>query len=303
MLEYRNVAVVVVALIVLGGLILAKPDFETLKQEGVQQVVDQVPTKGKSSVKIPSHAVEIAPGLFFLGTIIKDGRMIEGYAIVDYKKGFGKPSGCNYDNKCQGWEDSTCSDCLGSATPDSQCYEFISKGAKWKKAEGYLINPSNTQALDTGFVVSNFATDIEKWEDAAQRELIGSGVTTNETLSADMGSTDSRNEVYFGSIDGQNAIAITVVWGYFRGHPSQRELIEWDMVFDEEDFAWGSSEESDKMDFESIATHELGHAIGLSDLYESKCSEETMYGYAAYGEIKQRSLEAGDIKGINELYN
>ncbi len=28
----------------------------------------------------------------------------------------GKPSGCNYDGSCQGWEDRTCSDCAGGVT-------------------------------------------------------------------------------------------------------------------------------------------------------------------------------------------
>ena len=28
----------------------------------------------------------------------------------------GKPSGCNYDGSCQGWEDPTCPDCTGGAT-------------------------------------------------------------------------------------------------------------------------------------------------------------------------------------------
>ena len=56
------------------------------------------------------------------------------------------------------------------------------------------------------------------------------------------------------------------------------------------------------MDFENIATHELGHSVGLADLYESKCSEMTMYGYADYGETKKQTLEDGDIKGIKEIY-
>jgi hypothetical protein len=56
------------------------------------------------------------------------------------------------------------------------------------------------------------------------------------------------------------------------------------------------------MDFENIATHELGHSVGLGDLDEDRCSDQTMYGYADYGETNKRDLEAGDIKGISELY-
>ena len=56
------------------------------------------------------------------------------------------------------------------------------------------------------------------------------------------------------------------------------------------------------MDLENIATHELGHSIGLGDLYTSSCAQETMYGYADFGEISKRDLNSGDILGISKLY-
>ena len=43
----------------------------------------QNPSKGKhAKVSIPPHAIEVAPGLFYLGTAIHQGRIIEGYAIL-----------------------------------------------------------------------------------------------------------------------------------------------------------------------------------------------------------------------------
>ncbi|MBA7689098.1 hypothetical protein ES703_97593 [subsurface metagenome] len=83
------------------------------------------------------------------------------------------------------------------------------------------------------------------------------------------------------------------------------------MIFDDVDFDWSEdctvqdciSIGNEKMDFGNIATHELGHAVGLDDLYTSKCSEMTMYGYASYGETKKRTLEAGDITGVQKLYS
>ncbi|MDX1607881.1 MAG: matrixin family metalloprotease, partial [Candidatus Spechtbacterales bacterium] len=81
-----------------------------------------------------------------------------------------------------------------------------------------------------------------------------------------------------------------------------RELVEWDMVFDDVDFNWSTTGDVNAMDFESISTHELGHAVGLADLYTSDCSEETMYGYATEGETKKRDLNSGDITGMSKLY-
>jgi len=37
-------------------------------------------------------------------------------------------------------------------------------------------------------------------------------------------------------------------------------------------------------------------------LYNDLCSEQTMYGYAGYGETKKRDLNDGDIAGIKNLY-
>ena len=74
------------------------------------------------------------------------------------------------------------------------------------------------------------------------------------------------------------------------------------MVFDDVDFDWSEDGESGKMDFENIARHELGHAVGLGDLYNDACSEQTMYGYSENGETKKQTLESGDIAGIQKLY-
>ena len=55
------------------------------------------------------------------------------------------------------------------------------------------------------------------------------------------------------------------------------------------------------MDVQNIATHELGHGFGLSDLYQSKWSEQTMYGYSYEGDTAKRDLASGDISDQFEI--
>jgi len=303
MKKYLTLGLFMVFVFSVGLVLAVKPNFQAAK------VTNPVTGEAKNTVTIPAKAVEVAPNLFYLGTATDKGRAVEGYAIITPKKGFGKPGTECGNGVCEPGENAKkCpADCGGGEEPDgSSCYGFLANGAKWRAIEPYVVNPANTRGLGETFVASNFVEDINKWETAAGVDILGAGSATSETLVADTVSPDNKNEVYFADVDQSGAIAITIVWGIFRGPPSQRELVEWDQVYDDADFDWSvdclSEDCTNKMDFENIATHELGHSVGLDDLYKDRCSEQTMYGYADYGETNKRTLEAGDIGGVQELY-
>ena len=218
------------------------------------------------------------------------GQVVEGYAIVRYKDQPAKPA--------------------GRGKGGSTCYAFLGSGVKWKTPEFWRVNGANTRGLDAGYIYDNLSTNIDKWEDAADGtigntgsvDILGYGISTTSTLAADTAAPDGTNEVYFANISESGAIGVTIVWGVFGGPPRSRQLVEWDQVYDDTDFDWSAAGEAGKMDFENIATHELGHSIGLADLYTDACANETMYGYAAEGQTNKRSLEAGDIAGVSKLY-
>ncbi len=290
-------ASLVIAVLLVSVIAIAQPDFLAAK------ITNPVTGEQKNTVAIPSTAVEVAPNIFYLGTAVEKGKPVEGYAFIHKEKN-AKPAGCNNDGKCQGWEDASCGDCSG-AGDTSSCYGFLSKGAKWKTLENYIVNPNNTRSLDETFVRDNLALDIAKWETAASYNILGNEVP-GIVDGADTSSPDNKNEVYFADVSYSGAIAITIVWGIFSGPLFARELVEWDQVYDDVDFDWSENCLTEncttKMDFENIATHELGHSVGLDDLYNT-CTEETMYGYAAKGETKKRDLNTGDITGIQKLYS
>jgi len=287
-----------------AGLVLAaKPDLST-------QLVAVNPSGGHATVSIPAHAIEVTPGVFRLGIAVNKGRFVEGYAFVDYKEAHAKPGTECGNGICEPGENvNKCpQDCTSDSPeePTDSCYTFLSKGTRWRAIEPFVVNPSNTRGLSETSIINNLALDISKWETAADADIIGSGASTAETLVADTSSPDGTNEVYFGDIAESGAIGVSIVWGIFRGPPTSRELVEWDQVYDDIDFDWSEDCTTEncatKMDFSNIATHELGHTVGMGDLYESACSEQTMYGYASYGETKKRTLENGDKTGIRELY-
>jgi len=278
--RYTKILIFLLMISLVSTLVLAKPDNSL--------------SRHRMPVIMPKDAIEVAPGVFSLGSRLYEGKIVEGYVILAHREDFEKSSARN--------------NAFGFNSK-SPCYGFLATGAKWKTIEPYIVNPDNDRNLDPVFIRSNIASDINKWEDAANgimNDGRGINIFGNEGSGgvdgADMQAPDNKNEVYFAKIDQPGVIAITVIWGIFSGPINQRQLIEWDQVYNDVDFDWSTIGEAGKMDFENIATHELGHSAGLNDLYNTKCSEQTMYGYANYGETKKRTLESGDITGINLLY-
>jgi len=278
--------IAIVAIVLIVGLINGASNV-------TGKVVDRVPaTVSKAAtdvtVIIPPHAVEVAPNVFNLGTAIHNGESVQGYMIIDYRKGFGHKPRHNPGPKGGGGKET--------------CFAFLAKGARWKVTEPYILNPTNSDGMSNAFVESSIGSSVESWDSEAAFDVFGPGSITFDTLVADTVSPDNKNEVYFGAIEGPGSIAVTIVWGVFGGPPQNRRLVEWDMVFDGAEFRFGNADlDSSVMDLLNIGAHEVGHAAGLGHPDDS-CTEETMYRFAGFGETKKRTLNAGDIAGVKKLY-
>jgi len=250
---------------------------------------DNANDKANRTFKLPDDAVEIAPGIFHIATVIHEGKVVDGIAVFHHKDGHDKggPPGGGGDG--------------GTGDTTSTCFAYIAKGVKWKVPENYNVDPSNNAGLDEALVRTNMASAIAAWDDQVTFNIIGSEDASITVDGIDTVSPDGKNEVLFGNIDSAGAIAVNILWGHFRGPPSERDLIEWDQMYNHADFDWSLSGETGKMDFLNIATHEVGHATGMAHP-DNTCTEETMYAFAELGETKKRDLNSGDITGIRGLY-
>lgn len=222
-----------------------------------------------TTVVVPQVAIDHSPAL----------EMIE---IVHYKKDFVKPEG------------------VGNKPPKTvSCYGFISGLAKLIATEDVLINPVGS-GLAAEQVVAGIQTAANTWDIQTNKSLFGT-FSIDETANFDS-IADGRNEVSFGDYSQAGVIAVTRMWGYFSGKASSRYLSQFDMMFDT-DFVWGDAAiDATLMDLQNIATHELGHALGLNDQYSGSCTTVTMYGYSYEGDIAKRTLETPDITGLRTLY-
>jgi len=219
---------------------------------------------------------------FLSPVLAQDRGPLSKITFIHYRKNFAKPS----PDRSKG--------------SGGSCYTYISSGAKWKAPADYIVNPTGSN-LDSTYVRQTIDQGVAEWEKYGGQNIFGSGYSD---LTASMGfNNDGKNVVSFGPYSDNNAIAVTTVWGYFFGAPSTREIVEWDLLFNNY-YPFGDAlvNGTAVMDLQDIATHELGHSAGMGDLYSGACSVQTMFGYSGYGETIKRDLANGDIQGIKKLY-
>lgn len=259
-------------------------------------VPEQASSKAKEMavVSIPENAKKIGPGVFDIGYKVHDGKLLQGTLYVFSEQEFAKPDGKPGNGNGKGGG--------GSGSGTSSCYSYITSGAKWRAEEPWNVSTVNAPSgIDVTGILINA---VNEWEtaDGASNTIMGN---LDSSITVDVNSIgksmNDQNEVAFGDIAEDGVIAATWVWRTTSGPPSQRYIAEWDQVYDVVSFSWSDNGDSNSMDFDNIATHEIGHAVGMGHP-DSTCTLETMYAYASNGETIKRDLYTGDIAGVNRLY-
>lgn len=166
------------------------------------------------------------------------------------------------------------------------CYKLL--GIKWKTSP---IDFYIGSEIDQNAIVS--ATT--EWDKYTSKILFRTYTVTTTDFD-DI--PDGKNEYSLGYYPQKDVIAVTNIW-YTR---YTKAIVEYDVLFNNS-YNWGNAgEDLNVMDWQNIATHETGHGLGLGDVYQSTCSEVTMYGYSNYGEIIKRDLATPDITALQLLY-
>jgi len=244
---------------------------------------------------------KIKIGLIILGSMALVGLVLAGVAVavskptkekakapnlekiefIHWRKGYAKPA--------------------GKAPKPPTCYKFLTPTkVRWQSLPiSYVINPTNPQGLSEDFISTAVFNSAETWDATTSKEFFNDTYTTSTGPETAYGVQNYINSISFGDrYSDPGIIAATTVWY----NPATKEIVEFDITF-ETDYVWGDATASSTvMDLQNIATHELGHGVGLGDVYEDACSEVTMYGYSDYGETKKRSLEPPDVTGLQTLY-
>ncbi len=188
-------------------------------------------------------------------------------------------------------------------------YQFT--GYKWNVAKypgiPYVINPTGAMSgygLSQAAVIRAVRNGVETWDAAVGGKLWSDYPSIDNTAQASTSRADFKNVVTWGPLQ-PGLVAMSYMWM----DKSTGRYIDVDLVFNTQ-YRWGIDPDGEgpqqlngALDIQDICTHEVGHWMGLADLYDQYSSAETMCGYVAYGETQKISLAPGDIAGARALYS
>lgn len=168
--------------------------------------------------------------------------------------------------------------------------------------------------------VGCYSTDGAKWGAASATYKIGAGIPASWNASIDaststwnnvgaafrlVNDSSSVNELSYKDLVATygssyaNTLAVTTTWSSTSTGQISKATIEIN-----NSWPWNVTGDAGGPDVQNVLTHEFGHWMRLLDIYSpSTCSEVTMWGSAASGETKKRTLEQPDLDGFLSLYS
>ena len=189
----------------------------------------------------------------------------------------------------------------GEPSADSTAYTIRAKGLNIIPADLYYA-PSDE---DADFYIA-ILDCITVYNSKAPKPLFSGNIiqdnsTTIETVPKEV---DYKNELVFGDLGETGTISVAYVWVT----RVSRLIVDFDIVLNTH-YNWGNLGDTncdpyfgEYIDTSNVVSHELGHGVGLGDLYENEYYWQTMYGYACWGETWKRTLEEGDVAGLYAIY-
>ncbi len=154
----------------------------------------------------------------------------------------------------------------------------------------YRVNTSNAD-VPAQNALADIQAGTEAWNTTVS-VLNYAGTTPKATAAY-----DGENIVFFNNVSSGSAIAVTYLWYNKR----TQVMLEFDMYFFEKAWDFFSRTRGDICSggfyYQTIATHEFGHAVGID---HNRCTDSIMYPYASY--CGTNTVTAADLACLTKLY-
>ena len=174
-------------------------------------------------------------------------------------------------------------------------YGYSTFGGKWPSFPVVVfVNPANGDVSTTAAVTA-IQTAFNAWNTQGGSPFrYQYGGTVSDTATAH----DYRNVMFFRNASNGGVIATTYSW-WSGSKMLDSDVIFWDGGFKFYTGTSGCTTSTKSAYIEDVATHELGHALGLG---HSSASDATMYSTYTMCTQTKRTLASDDITGLRALY-
>ncbi|MGH9468852.1 MAG: matrixin family metalloprotease [Terriglobia bacterium] len=205
------------------------------------------------------------------------------------------------------------------------CNGNLNNGAPCANSVTWNLNPSASNVITTGGVpvLQALQNSFVSWENASLNSQSLVNVSISQGLLSETQTTPNANDCVniIGFTDGTKSdfstgtIAFTDIATTFGGSPNQYScngssvnytcplpscIVDADIEFNPSvNFSTASPTPSNAFDLQSIATHEIGHFLGMD---HSGLASSIMFAFGDSGGVPQRNLSADDAIGIGSIY-
>ncbi len=204
-----------------------------------------------------------------------------------------------------------------TATSGGSYSSYALTGYRWNQNDPQVqlyLNPTGTPSgLTPESSQSAISAAANTWDDAVAQNIFADGTTVKIDYSKQVPNIFAGSSADTFSVNGwrnfgNSYLGATAYWTNGQKVNGYYSLTEADTVYNL-DYQWttdlNTAQNTGKLDLQSIAVHELGHSIGMGDLYTLPSSDPRKNDFAqvmnAY-DAPQRTLGNGDMTGAQKLY-
>lgn len=164
----------------------------------------------------------------------------------------------------------------------------------------YRLNSAGSDNVPFAQVEQALVASFQAWEDVPTSTIAFTrGPNTSSTATAGDGQLElfwqENSETTADGLNLTGALALT----RRQFNTATGEITDASVVFNGFRYTWAADGRGDAVDIRDVATHEIGHVIGLS---HSPIGGATMYPRTMAGRTQNRDLSSDDILGASVIY-